>query len=68
MKIAETTETSAKDLMRRIIDDLPDDSSYDDILRKLAFKRMVDRGLADADRGEVVDTDELRRRIKTWQS
>jgi len=57
-----------KELMRAIIDDQPDDSLYDDILRKLAFKRMVDRGLADAERGEAISTEALKRRIQSWQS
>lgn len=41
--------SSAKDQMVKIIQEQPDDSSYDDILRELAFTRMVERGLADSD-------------------
>jgi hypothetical protein len=36
----------------------PDDSSYDEILRELAFARMVQRGLADA--GRTVSDDDVR--------
>lgn len=58
----------AKELMRDIISEQPDGSSFDDILRKLAFHRMVERGLADAGRGKSLTTDQLRQRIKTWSS
>ena len=52
--------------MRKIVDDQPADATYDEILRKLAFKRMVDRGLADEAEGRVSTLDELRRHIETW--
>ena len=59
-------QATAKDLMLAILDDQPADSSYDDILRQLAFHRMVDRGLADAERGATLSADQLRARIKAW--
>jgi predicted transcriptional regulator len=60
-------ESSAKHRMIGIIEKQPDDSSYDEILRELAFARMVDRGLADSDAGRTIANEELRRRIKSWQ-
>ena len=58
---------SAKDEMTRIIQDQPDDSSYDEILRELAFARMVERGLADSQNNRTISNDEMARRIKSWQ-
>ena len=58
--------TAAKDTMRQIIDSQPDDSSYDEILRELAFARMIDRGLADSDEGRTIDNEEFQRRIESW--
>ncbi len=52
--------------MLAIIQDQPEDSSYEGILRELAFKRLVDRGLADAAAGRTLGTENLRRRIKAW--
>ena len=40
---------SAKEQIAKILQDQPDDSSYDEILRELAFARMIDSGLADSD-------------------
>jgi len=61
-----TPKPTAKERMLRILHDQPDDSSYDELLRKLAFQRMVDRGLADVARGDTIDTAELRRRLRSW--
>ncbi len=59
-------ENTAKAMMLAIIQDQPEDSSYEGILRELAFKRLVDRGLADAAAGRTLGTENLRRRIKAW--
>ncbi|TKB76818.1 MAG: hypothetical protein E8D45_05580 [Nitrospira sp.] len=59
---------SAKEQIAKILQDQPDDSSYDEILRELAFARMVERGLADADAGRMVSHEEMGHRIKTWRS
>ena len=58
---------SAKEQMVRIVQEQPDDSSYDEILRELAFVRMVDRRLADSQTGRTVSHEEMSRRIKTWR-
>jgi hypothetical protein len=41
---------NAKEKMTEIIQQQPDDSSRDEILRELAFARMVERGLAEPGR------------------
>ena len=59
--------SSAKETMSKIISEQPDDSSYEEILRELAFARMVERGLADSDQGRTIADEDLQRRIPTWQ-
>ncbi len=59
---------SAKEQIAKILQDQPDDSSYDEILRELALARMIERGLADSDAGRTIGHEELGRRIKTWGS
>ena len=61
-------DKNAKELIVERVRALPDDSSYDEILRELAFARMVGRGLADAAGGRTIDTGELRERVRQWQS
>ncbi len=62
-----TPHISAKHKMIRIIEQQPEDSSYDDILRELALGRMIERGLADADAGRTVPHEEMRRTIESWR-
>lgn len=58
---------TAKDHITEIIRRQPDDSSYDEIVRALAFDLMVQRGLKDSDERRTISSDEMQRRIKTWQ-
>lgn len=59
---------SPKEQMVKIIQEQPEDSSYDEILRELAFARMIERGLADSDARRTISHEEMGRRIKTWRS
>lgn len=45
---------TVKDIMIKVIQEQPDVSSFDEIFRELAFLKMIDRGLADSDKGNVV--------------
>jgi hypothetical protein len=58
---------TAKEHTIELVSHQPDDSSYDDILRELAFDLMVQRGLKDSDERRIISNEELERRIKTWQ-
>ena len=57
---------TAKEHITEIIKRQPDDSSYDDIVRELAFDLMVQRGLKDSDERRTLSNEEMERRIKTW--
>ena len=57
----------AKDRIKEIVESQPDDASYDEILRELAFERMVERGLADSRAEKLVPNEEMGHRIKSWQ-
>ena len=52
-----------KEQLIRLIEDQPDDSSHEEILRELAFAAMVERGVADSDAGPggwwILDEPEL---------
>lgn len=45
----------------------PEDSSYDELLRELAFARMIERGLADSDAGRTLSSEEVEERIASWR-
>ena len=58
---------SPKKYMTKIIQDQPEDSSYEEILHELAFARMVERGLNDVQKKRVLSNQEIKRRIKVWE-
>ena len=59
--------SSLKVRMAEIIQEQPEDATYEEIMRELAFERMVERGLTDSRTGRVISNDEMARRIRTWQ-
>ena len=58
---------SVKQQMAKIIKQQPEDSSYEEILRELAFARMVERGLEDSHKNRTMSDSEMRKRIDKWQ-
>ena len=59
--------SKAEQELTELIEEQPEDSSRDEIVRELAFHVMVERGLADSDAGRVISNDEMARRIRSWQ-
>ena len=57
---------SVKSQLTEIIEEQPEDATYEEIMRELAFNRMVERGLSDARKGKVITNEEMARRIGTW--
>ena len=58
---------AVKEKMTRIIHDQPEDNTYDEILRELAFARMIDRGLEDSRAGDTISNKEMAHRIQIWR-
>ena len=53
--------------MTEVIQSQPADATYEEIMRELAFERMIERGLADSRNERVLSNEEMERRISTWQ-
>lgn len=58
--------SSAKEELTRLVQEQPEDSTLEEIVRELAFRLMVERGLTDSDAGRVLSNDEMARRIRSW--
>ena len=58
--------TAPKREAKKIIDSLPEDTSYDEILKELVFDRMIQRGLEDSDKKKTISNQEMKNRIKQW--
>lgn len=59
--------SAVKQKMKEIIESQPDDASYDDIIRELAFERMITKGLDDSRNERVIPNADMGHRIKAWQ-
>lgn len=57
----------AKEVMTKIIQEQPEDASYEEIMRELAFERMVEQGLEDSRKGRMISDEEMKHRIRSWQ-
>lgn len=58
--------TAPKQDAKKIIDSLPDDASYDEILKELAFDRMIKKGLKDSKENKTISNQEMQNKIKQW--
>jgi hypothetical protein len=59
--------STAKKEMIELINEQPEDMNYDELLRELAFKKMVDRGLKDSRKGRTIANETMKRKIQSWQ-
>jgi transcriptional regulator with XRE-family HTH domain len=58
---------TVKEKITKVVLSQPEDSTYDEIMKELAFARMVDRGLEDVRAGRVISNSEMASRIRVWK-
>lgn len=51
-----------KDEARRLVDRLPENASWDDLMYEIYVRQAVERGLADSDAGRTKPIEEVRAR------
>ena len=59
--------SAIKERMSEVIHAQPEDASYGEILKELAFEQMIARGLKDSREGKTISNEEMKRRISTCQ-
>ncbi|MCB1036721.1 MAG: hypothetical protein KDD47_23045 [Acidobacteria bacterium] len=58
--------TTAKEQVRQLLDELPDDASLTDIEYRIYLHAKVDQGLEDARNGRVLEQEEVEKRMAKW--
>ena len=58
---------TTKEKIKDIVENQPDDATYDEIVRELAFAGMIERGLEDARAERTITNQEMGHRIRSWQ-
>jgi predicted transcriptional regulator len=56
-----------KERVRALVDAQPESASFEDIVRELAFERMIERGMANLREGRTTSSEEMKRRIESWR-
>jgi hypothetical protein len=59
--------STVKEELTRLIQDQPEDSSREEIVRELAFHVMIARGLADSEAKRTISNEQMAHRIRSWQ-
>lgn len=54
---------SVKDEARRLVEQLPDDATWDDLMHEIYVRQAVEAGLEDSRAGRVSDAEEVRSRL-----
>jgi hypothetical protein len=55
--------TSIKAEAQRLVDQLPDDATWDDLMYEIYVRQAVEAGLKDSCEGRTVPIDEVRRQL-----
>src|SRR2546423_14881853 len=60
------SKPNAKETVRKLLDDLPEDTSLEDIQYHIYVREKIERGLQDVQDGRVLEQDEVERRMAKW--
>lgn len=52
--------------VRRLLELLPDEASYEDIQYHIYVQQKIDRGLEASERGDFISDEEIEQRITRW--
>lgn len=56
----------AKDEVRKILNQIPDDSSLEDIQYHIYVREKIEKGLHDIKEGRVLSQEEVEKRMSKW--
>jgi predicted transcriptional regulator len=57
---------TAKETVRVLLDELPEETTYEDIQYHIYVRQKLERGLRDVNAGRVVAQKEIERRMSKW--
>jgi len=60
LKINRMDRVNVKEEAKKLIEKLPDDVSWDDLMHQIYVRQSIEQGLADHTAGKVTDVTELR--------
>jgi predicted transcriptional regulator len=57
---------TAKEEVQKMLEQLPDDVSFEDIQYHIYVREKIERGLKDIDEGRVLSQEEIEERMSKW--
>ena len=57
---------TAKEEIRRMLETLPDDATWEDVQYSIYVRERVERGRLEADQDKLIDQDEVETRMNRW--
>lgn len=57
--------SKVKEKMAEVIQSQPEDATYEEIMRELAFDKMIECGLSDSRSGRIVSNADMERDLQT---
>ena len=58
----DSSTSSVKEQVQKLVDNLSDDASWDDLMRQIYVLQSIEKGLEDSDAGRVVEVNDVRSR------
>jgi hypothetical protein len=58
--------SSAKEEIRKLLDTLPDDATWEDVQYSIYVRERVERGRREAEQAGLIDQEEVENRMKRW--
>ncbi len=59
-------KATTKELVRRALDNLPDDVTMPDVIERLYYLYSIQLGLEDLDAGRTIPHEEVKRQMEKW--
>jgi hypothetical protein len=57
----DTSTTNIKEEARKLINNLPDNSTWDDLMHEIYVRQAIETGLADSEAGRVISVEQVRK-------
>jgi predicted transcriptional regulator len=54
---------SIKAKVHQLVDNLPDDATWEDVMHRIYVRQAIDAGIKDSDEGRTLDVKEVRKRF-----
>jgi predicted transcriptional regulator len=58
--------STAKEEVQKMLEQIPDDSSFEDIQYHIYVREKIEHGLKDIEEGRILDQEEIERRMSKW--